>query len=174
MDVPCACRNRVGEQVAQEDPQRHRRQRNLLRQVGGDLGRDRAKVAQRLIQAVGYRRASLGGRLGVRRLQQHVDQLQRPLHPHRGVVLEACQLERRLQLVGHQCREVSQRLVAPCQLHRLLRQPLIGPPAPQHRREAAHGRSELRAMVTADHDHDTGRSDGNGDPPAATLPVGHL
>ena len=29
-------------------------------------------------------------------------------------------------------------------------------------------------MVTADHDHDTGRSDGNGDPPAATLPVGHL
>ena len=23
-------------------------------------------------------------------------------------------------------------------------------------------------MVTADHDHDTGRSDGNGDPPAAT------
>ena len=29
-------------------------------------------------------------------------------------------------------------------------------------------------MVTADHDHHTGRSDGNGDPPTATVPVGHL
>ena len=29
-------------------------------------------------------------------------------------------------------------------------------------------------MVTANHDYHTGRSDGDDDPPTATLPVGHL
>jgi hypothetical protein len=67
-------------------------------------------------------------------LEQRLDDIQRILDVQRGIVGEQRRVERALQLVSDERREVLERLVAPSELDRGLLETLLGRAAPDDRR----------------------------------------
>jgi len=130
VDVPRSRGHGIGDEVAEDHPQRRGGEREPVGELGDDLGGDRAQVAERLVETLGGSRPALVGGLGMRGLQDRVDELERELDPGRGIVEQERRVERRLELVCDERREVLERLVLPCQPGRLQGEPLLRPPAP--------------------------------------------
>ena len=97
-------------------------------------------------------------RFALRGLEQRIDEVERVLDGRRRVVGDERGLERGLQLVRDERREVLERLVALGELDRRSRQALFGRAAPDDRRERDQRRLDLRVETAAVENEHTGSS----------------
>ena len=148
--------NGVREQVAQDHAERPGRQRQRRGRVRRDLDLD-AEILDGLREALRHRGERLLTWLAPRGLEQRIDEQDRVLDRPGRVVGGERGLERGLQLVRDERREVLERLVALGKLDRRSRQPLFGRSPPDDRRERDQRRLDLPVQrATVENEH-TGR-----------------
>jgi hypothetical protein len=135
--------NGVRKQISQDHAERFGWERQRRLQVGRDLDLG-ADILDRLVEALGGRDEDPLTRFAQCGLEQRLDAVQRILDVPRRIVGEERRVERSLQLVCNECREVLERLVAPSEVDRGSCETLFGRTPPDDRRSGRQRGRELR------------------------------